>query len=97
MAVIKANVAALRQNANTIQKDISELNRLNAALNQLLANIESTWDGKASEQYIASMVKHKKKAEQMINVLQEFMNYIEKAARKLETMDKEGASKIKGC
>ena len=95
MAVIKADVAALRANAKTINKDISELNRLNAELEHLLANIESTWEGKASEKYIAQMRKHKDKADKMVNVLFEFKGYIEKAATKLETMDKEGASKIR--
>lgn len=97
MANIKVNVDELRQNKIDIEKRITELQTLNASLDGLLSDIEGSWTGAASEQYIATMRQHKKKAEQMVTVLNAFKTYIEQAAARFEQKDHEGASKIRGC
>lgn len=97
MAKIKANIDELRQNKSDIEKRIVELESLNASLDGLLSDIEGSWTGAASEQYIATMRQHKKKAEQMVHVLNEFKTYIDQAATRFEQKDKEGATKIRGC
>ena len=97
MAKIKVNVDALRQNKTDIERRITELQNLNTSLDRLLSDIEGSWTGAASEKYIATMRQHKKKAEQMVNVLNQFKSYIEQAATRFEQKDKDGASKIRGC
>lgn len=97
MAKIKADVAALLANKAEIDKKASELQSLNSNLNALLSDIEGSWDGEASDRYIDKMREHKKKAEQMVEVLQEFSSYIQEAATRFEQRDRESAAKIKGC
>lgn len=97
MAKIRVDIDALCQNKADIEARILELQNLNSNLDALLSNIEGSWTGAASEKYIATMRQHKRKAEQMVNVLNEFKGYIEQAADRFEQKDKEGASRIRGC
>lgn len=97
MARIKINIDGLQQNRNAIDQKINELQALNARLDSLLSSIESTWDGAASQQYIASMTQKKAKAKEMVAVLQELRNYMSQASERFEQQDKSGAAKIRGC
>ena len=96
-AKIKADIDALLQNKFDIEKRIIELQSLNSNLDNLLSDIEASWTGAASKQYITTMRQHKIKTEQMVVVLNEFKGYINQAATEFEQQDKEGASKIRGC
>ena len=61
MAKIKVNVDTLRDNANQVTRQIQALESLNSRLDQLLNQIEGSWTGNASEQYLATMRQHKQK------------------------------------
>ena len=97
MADIKINIDGLRSNQRSIEQKIGDLEALNGRLEALLARIDSSWEGRASEAYISTMRGHKKKAEQMIGVLREFKSYMEQAAAKFESKDRSGAGRINGC
>ena len=55
MAKIKVNVDTLRDNANQVTRQIQALESLNSRLDQLLNQIEGSWTGNASEQYLATV------------------------------------------
>ena len=59
MAKIKVNVDTLRDNANQVTRQIQALESLNSRLDQLLNQIEGSWTGNASEQYLETMRQHK--------------------------------------
>lgn len=94
MAKIKINEEGLRENKKSIELKISELHSLNERLAELIARIDSSWDGEASKQYVTTMTYYKQKAETMIEVLGEFHKYIDVAIRKFEEVDRNGANKI---
>lgn len=96
MALIKVNPEGLRQNLGEIDTCIRELEGLNARLDALLGSIGSSWDGEASEQYIASMTRHKAKAAEMAGVLGELRRYMQQAADRFEQVDRDGAARIRG-
>lgn len=81
MAKIKVNVDTLRDNANQVTRQIQALESLNSRLDQLLNQIEGSWTGNASEQYLATMRQHKQKTQAMVKVLETFRDYMQRAAR----------------
>lgn len=95
MAKIKINEDGLRQNKQAIEARIQELQSLNERLAALLSRIESSWEGAASRQYIATMTIYKQKAESMVNVLNEFKSYIDQALSQFEEKDRSGGSRIR--
>lgn len=97
MARIKINPDGLKQNRDAISQKITELQAFNSRLDALLSNIGDSWDGDASQQYIATMTYQKTKAQEMVSVLQELRNYMDQASAKFEQQDQRGASKIRGC
>lgn len=97
MAKIKINKDGLRQNKQAIDARIQELQSLNERLAALLSRIESSWEGAASKQYITTMMMYKQKAESMIEVLNEFKNYIEQAVNQFEEKDRSGGSRIRNA
>ena len=97
MARIKVNVEGLRDSKKAIQDKVGELQSLNARLDRLLSDIESSWEGTASEKYINGMRQHNRKAEQMVHVLEEFERYMDTAAVCFEEKDKSSASRIRSC
>ena len=97
MAEIRVNTDGLMSNKQAIEQRIIELEALNTKLAGLIERINDSWEGAASEQYIAKMRTYKMKAENMVEVLSEFKKYIEEAIAKFEHQDKSGASRIRGC
>lgn len=95
MARIKVDVNGLRDNANKISQQIQTLESLNNRLDGLLNRVSDSWTGNASEQYIETMRLHKQKTQGMITVLQNFKGYMEQAATRFESVDHDGASRIR--
>lgn len=95
MAKIKVNVDTLRDNANQVTRQIQALESLNSRLDQLLNQIEGSWTGNASEQYLATMRQHKQKTQTMVKVLETFRDYMQRAAARFEGVDHDGATRIR--
>ncbi len=97
MTKLKVEISALRANQANLEKQIAELEALNRRLETLLARIESSWDGEASEAYIRVMRNYAQQAANMEQVLTEFKSYVNKTADTFETLDKNVASRIHGA
>ena len=95
MAKIKVNVDTLRDNANQVPGQFRPLNPRNSRLDQLLNQIEGSWTGNASEQYLATMRQHKQKTQAMVKVLETFRDYMQRAAARFEGVDHDGATRIR--
>lgn len=95
MAVIKVDPAALREKAATLEQKISELNGMNAKLQQLIVRIGDSWEGDASTAYYNLMQSYAQQAVEMIAVLTEFKKYARNAADQFEKVDKDSASRIR--
>lgn len=96
MPKIKINPEHLRASSSKIQAKITELNGYNSKLATLLQEINSTWKGKASNQYYNSMLNYQKKAVHMESVLTAFKKYADTAVNTFEALDQECANKING-
>lgn len=95
MANIKVDVDALRDNARQITQQIQQLEDLNNRLDALLNQIEGSWTGNASTQYLETMREHKRKTQAMVRVLETFRDYMQRAASEFETIDRNGAARIR--
>ena len=97
MARIKVNIEGLQANISAINQKIAELQGYNANLNNLLNQIDSSWEGAASEAYASKMRGYHSKAVEMISVLEEFKRYMQDAVTRFEQQDRDGASDIRAC
>lgn len=95
MAKIKINEEALRANSIALSKKIEELQNLNSRLESLIAAIGDSWDGKASEAYVAQMLGYATKAKEMTAVLTEYKKYVDSAVNKFSAVDAKSASRIR--
>lgn len=95
MAKIDIDVAQLRANSSSMQGKITELQQLNSSLESLILRIGDSWEGQASEAYVALMQGYAARARNMEGVLEEFKKYIDDAANKFENLDNSSASKIR--
>ena len=96
MAKIKIDENALRANAIALNTRISDLQALNNRLDALIIRIGDSWDGSASEAYIARITEQAAKAKQMVKILQEYKNYVETTVQKFTDLDSRAASRIRG-
>ena len=97
MAEIKVNVETLKANAEMLNSKIQELTEMNQGLNGLLMRIQDSWEGEASAAYVNLMLNYKKKAEQMVQILEQFKRYVKTAAENFEKLDQTGAQRIRGA
>lgn len=97
MANIRVDTDGLQNNISSMRAYMGELETLNARTKTLLAQIASSWEGEASTAYINVMTERTNKAEQMKELLQEFISYMESAKTKFDARDRDSASSIRGC
>jgi len=96
MAKIKIDADGLKANAAALDTRISDLQNLITKLEDLIARIQSSWEGQASILYIAKLLAQSAKARKMIEVLQEYKKYVEQAVNKFSELDSSAANKING-
>lgn len=97
MAKLTVKITDLRSNQSALEKHIADLEALNRRLETLLARIESSWEGDASDSYIRVMRTYAEQASNMVQVLTEFKTYVNKTADTFETLDKNVSSRIWGA
>ena len=97
MANIRIDTDGLQNNISSMRAYINELDSLNAQTRMLLSQIASSWEGDASTAYINIMTERMQKAEQMKELLQEFLSYMESAKTKFASRDQESSYLIMGC
>lgn len=94
MSKLIINTDGLIQNANTLAKRLQELQRLNSQLENLIHNIEGSWEGRASKAYVHMMQRYLNQGLQLERVLLEFINYAKSASERFQNSDKSAATKI---
>ena len=95
MAKIKIDADGLKANAAALDTRISDLQNLITKLEELINRIQGSWEGQASVMYIAKLLAQSAKAKKMVEVLQEYKKYVEKALSKFTELDSGSANKIK--
>lgn len=97
MAKIRMDIESLKSNSSKLSSKISELEGLNNRLESLIARIESSWDGQASETYCIKMREHLAKAKDLIKVLTAYKEYVDNAVEKFKSLDHSAGNGIKGA
>lgn len=95
MAKIRVDVESLRGNSAQLNARITELQNLNARLENLINRIETSWEGQSSVTYISIMRGYANKASKMVIVLTEYKKYVDGAIEKFSSVDKSSANKIR--
>ncbi|MBQ1342092.1 MAG: WXG100 family type VII secretion target [Erysipelotrichaceae bacterium] len=95
MARIRINYDNLEQNTSSLKNSIESYEELNTRLNNLIEQIRSTWSGKAADSYVEMMRGYQRQARSMIDVLESFMKYANKADNDFAAIDAQCAQKIR--
>lgn len=91
---IEIKIDALRSSSNNINARIVQLDGLNARLNSLIGQIDSSWEGKASDKYVKKLRAHEKQARKMVDLLKVFKSYVDLAVNIFEDFDIKHAGAI---
>ncbi|MBR1759330.1 MAG: WXG100 family type VII secretion target [Lachnospiraceae bacterium] len=97
MSEIRIDTAQIRKNQGNLKTDAKELAALNKRLAALLVKMESSWQGKGAEAYLATMRTQSEKLTQMVHVLEQLQGYMDKAVTTFDSADKNHAKIIGGC
>lgn len=88
MSKINVDIQGLRENAMILDGTVSEMEAVYNRLTALIAQLEATWDGAASEAYVNRLRKDAKKVMEAVSITKEFAKYGRKTAEKFEAIDR---------
>ena len=91
----RVEIDALRNYAQTIEGRIQEYEALNARMAAMKDSVLASWQGEASETFGEMMTTYVVDAEKLVEILNEFKSYAQKAADLYDSADTECAAKIR--
>ena len=91
----RVEIDALRNYAQTIEGRIQEYEALNARMAAMKDSVLASWQGEASEAFGEMMTTYVVDAEKLVEILNEFKSYAQKAADLYDSADTECAAKIR--
>ena len=96
MAKIYMDIESLTKNASNLAARAATLTDLKARLDALIERIAASWEGEASAAYIQKMREYSKKVIEMIELVEEYKKYVDRAAEDFSKHDTDSASRIRG-
>ena len=95
MPKIKIDLEGLSANSTVLQQQIDEMNALNGRLSSMTQEIASSWEGAASDAYVAMMAGYSERAAAMRGVMEAYKHYVDAAIIKFREVDQKCASAIR--
>lgn len=87
MAMLRADIDKLRQ-AETLLKQVSpELEEIRTLVNEIAGELDQTWDGAASQYFIAKLRSHAKPLKNAETAVDEFGKYAKETADTMQEID----------
>ena len=94
MALIKVDTDALVKCAQTFESEISDLKNLKENLSGIVSRISASWEGSASEEYVARLLNHIQKIVSVIAILEKYLEFIKEAGTTFANTDNDSYSDI---
>ena len=94
MAKIKIDFDGLLQEAGNLKGDIEEYNSQQTAFQSLTASIREGWKGVSGDSYCNRMNDYFREGQKIINVLGQFLENVNGAAKDFDQIDMECANLI---
>ncbi len=95
MALIKIDDKALDESSKKIAEKIVQLSDMKSRLSSITGAISDSWQGASSEAYINLLHGFDARASEMIEILKEFEDYVEKATSDFREIDRKSANRIR--
>ena len=95
MADIMIDTGGLAESEQALKKYMSDLQTLNGRLSALIEQISASWEGNRSKRFLLMMLERRQKAEDMVQVLNEFSSYANQARERFTDLDKRSAASIR--
>ena len=97
MPRIRIDTDALQRCSANLQTQIGMFGDFNNRLTGLIGNITSSWEGEACTAYHEMMTAYSGLASRWTGILSQYLDYIQQAQQRFETMDNQCASRIRGA
>lgn len=95
MAKITIDTDALVQGIQNISGRIGKMQETNSMLQSIAGIISSSWTGSSSEAYTEKMNEYIEHANKLVQVLEEYQNYVKKANETFSKLDSDSANKLR--
>lgn len=95
MANIRIDTDGLASGSKTLEMRLADYRGCLSQLDSIIAQISETWEGQASVAYITKITVQKNQFERMIEVLEEFIKYTNKANYEFSSLDESAAERIR--
>ena len=87
MGKLSADIGQLQQASGSVSAQMAEIESIIVDLNVMLNELASSWDGAASEAFIAGLRSQRDKAIEMRNCLESYQQYVRQTTDKMIECD----------
>ncbi|MGN0560436.1 MAG: WXG100 family type VII secretion target [Candidatus Fimenecus sp.] len=95
MALISIDFTGLEANARELRSLITQLEAQQRAVEALIGQIAPSWTGAASEVFIRRLQEQTDKSQKLIDVLYEYLSYVNSAKDKFSNLERTISSMIR--
>lgn len=95
MALISIDFTGLEANARELRSLITQLETQQRAVEALIGQIAPSWTGAASEVFIRRLQEQTDKSQKLIDVLYEYLSYVNSAKDKFSNLERTISSMIR--
>lgn len=95
MAFIKIDDKALDESSKKIAEKIEQLTDMKSRLSSITGAISDSWQGVSSDAYINLLHGFDDRTGEMIEILKEFENYVERSISDFRELDRKSADRIR--
>lgn len=88
MSILRADIQQLEQALTLLNQVIPEMDNLKSNVNTIADELNSTWDGAASEYFISKLKSHTKPLKDVKSALEYFADYANETRTSMEKLDK---------
>lgn len=84
---IEVDTTALREAANELSQIVAEMNNVGKRIEGLAGQMSEKWDGKASDEFVARVLRQKDNVDKSIKILNDFAKYGRDTASEFDEAD----------
>lgn len=84
---IKVDTTALKEASNELSQIAVDMDNVGKRIVGLAGQMSETWDGKASDEFVARVLRQKVNVDKSIEILKEFSKYGRETASKFDEVD----------
>ncbi len=97
MSKIRIDADALTKGLSEIAKSVTGMQSAKSQLDKVVSDVTARWNGASGESYGALMALYSQQAADMADMMNSYLQYIEKVRDSFTKLDQESAQKIRSA